>query len=121
MFAYYLLTDLLVTQRTHVEALPDPNPYPDPDPDPDPNPDPNPNSNPNPDPSPNPNPNPDPDPNPVPNQWKHERDERTRRASTDEARERVQNSDEAETAAAESAELGAPPSVAIAGGARELF
>ena len=95
MFAYYLLTDLLVTQRTHVEALPDP--------------------------SPNPNPNPDPDPNPVPNQWKHERDERTRRASTDEARERVQNSDEAETAAAESAELGAPPSVAIAGGARELF
>ena len=70
---------------------------------------------------PNPNPNPDPDPNPVPNQWKHERDERTRRASTDEARERVQNSDEAETAAAESAELGAPPSVAIAGGARELF
>ena len=60
-------------------------------------------------------------------QWKHSHDERTRRATSswtsDGARERVQNRDdaeaeaEAEAAAAGSAELGAPPSFA---GAREL-
>ena len=56
-------------------------------------------------------------------QWKHSHDERTRRASSDEARECGQNRDEseaeaeAEAAAAGSVELGAPLSFA---GAREL-
>ena len=57
-------------------------------------------------------------------QWKNSHDERTRRASRDEARERVQNSDEAESAAvaaAESAELGAPPPSSLAAGARALL
>ena len=71
----------------------------------------------------NPPPTPNPTPNPIP-QWKNSHDERTRRASRDEARERVQNSDEAESAAAaaaESAELGAPPPSSLAAGARALL